>query len=208
MWAGDFHSTAKPETLWASNLETQKNEWEETVDEENPAETPISELVDGGGDQVERRIGFLLDDVHRLMSRAFDRRMVHLGLTRTQWRVVTFLLRHNGLTQTQLAELLEMEKAPLGRLLDRLEDKDWIVRRNDPTDRRAKRVYHTQKIDPILPALKDDADKVLQIAFGNMDLKLRTALADELAQVKSNLQRAEAEANATSESAMLPDRGV
>jgi DNA-binding MarR family transcriptional regulator len=90
-------------------------------------------------EDLSRNFGFLLNDVARLMRTAYDRRIRKLGLTRAQWWVLTHLYRSNGVTQTELAETLEIEKPTLGRLLDRLEAKGWVRREHDASDRRVWR---------------------------------------------------------------------
>lgn len=97
---------------------------------------------------TESRLSWLFVDIHRLLSRNFESRVRDLGLTRVQLRVLFTLERSKGgISQTELADLLEMEKAPLGKIIDRLEDGGWVVRRNHPTDRRAKLVSATAKIE-------------------------------------------------------------
>ncbi len=165
-------------------------------DQAGPEDTALTRPhgpgADAGQEEVQRLIGALIDDVHRLLTRIFDRRMARLGLTRAQWRVLTFLFRRDGMTQSALAELLEMERAPLGRLLDRLDESGWVERRSDPGDKRAKRVYRTAKIDPLLPTLKDDAAEVLSQALADVDDPTQRQLIESLTLVKANLQKADA----------------
>ncbi len=97
-------------------------------------------------ENLDRNFGFILNDVSRLMRTAFDRRAKSLGLTRSQWWVLNHLYRRDGLVQAELAEILEIERPTLGRLLDRLEAKRWIRREFDLEDRRVKRVYLTEKV--------------------------------------------------------------
>ena len=92
-------------------------------------------------EDLSRNFGFLLNDVARLMRTTYDRRVKSLGLTRSQWWVLNHLFRGDGVTQTELADTLEIEKPTLGRLLDRLEAKGWVRREADARDRRAWRVY-------------------------------------------------------------------
>src|ERR1044072_8271791 len=102
--------------------------------------------VPSGDDSAEdeRQIGFLISDVARLMRTAFDRRVRALGLTRSQWLVINRLHRRPGATQSELAEMLEVEKATAGRMVDRMEKKGWVVRRADAGDRRGKRPQLTE----------------------------------------------------------------
>src|SRR5258708_530240 len=95
------------------------------------------------------RLGFLIHDVSRLRRNAFDRLMRPLGVTRSQWWVLAHASRHDGLMQTELAELLDVGKVTLGGLIDRLEAGGWVVRRPDKVDRRVKRIFLTSRTDQL-----------------------------------------------------------
>lgn len=87
----------------------------------------------------------LLYDVSRLIRRRFGEQIADLGMTEPQWRVLGFLHRSEGLSQTELAELLGIRKAPLGEQIDRLEVAGVVERRPDPGDRRVRRLYLTAR---------------------------------------------------------------
>jgi MarR family transcriptional regulator for hemolysin len=79
----------------------------------------------------EHLLGFMLNDVSRLLRTRFDQRAKSHGLTRSQWRVLVHLARAEGIIQSGLAEILEVERMTLGRLIDRLEVAGWVERRRD-----------------------------------------------------------------------------
>ena len=79
--------------------------------------------------QDERHFGWLTSDVSRMMRTVFDRRARSTGVTRTQWLALTRLHRRAGANQSELAEMMEIEKATAGRIIDRLEDHGWVERR-------------------------------------------------------------------------------
>ncbi len=143
-------------------------------------------------ESLDRNFGLILHDVARLLRTNFDRRVRDLGLTRSQWWVLTHLYRQDGLTQTELAELMEIEKPSLGRLLDRLETKNWITRRNDPKDRRANRVYLTVDVKPLVRQMRQHALAVRQQALGGLSDNQREQFVDTLLQIKENLQEPDA----------------
>jgi DNA-binding MarR family transcriptional regulator len=87
------------------------------------------------------RLSFLIHDVSRMRRAAYDQLMKPWGVTRAQWWVLAHLSRHNGMMQTQLADALDVGKASLGTLIERLEGGGFVERGDDPADRRAKRVY-------------------------------------------------------------------
>jgi DNA-binding MarR family transcriptional regulator len=140
-------------------------------------------------EDLSRNFGFLLNDVARLMRTVYDRRVKSLGLTRSQWWVLNHLFRGDGVTQTELAETLEIEKATLGRLLDRLEAKGWVRREDDATDRRAWRVYLTDEVGPAMRELRAVAAELRRDALAGLSAAERERFVDTLLAIKSNLAK-------------------
>jgi MarR family transcriptional regulator, transcriptional regulator for hemolysin len=138
-------------------------------------------------EDLDRNFGFLLHDVARLMRTVFDRRGRELGLTRSQWWVLTMLYAEEGVTQSELADLMELEKPTLGRLLDRLEEKEWVVRRPDTLDRRVNRLYLTDKVQEVMRVLRNMAADVRKDALGDMGDVERERFIDTLMKIKTNL---------------------
>ncbi len=91
--------------------------------------------------ELQREVGWLIYDASRLLMRSVEAKVRKAGITSQQWRVLVQLAREDGQTQSALADETEIAPAPLGRLLDRLEQQGIIERRADPSDRRAKRIY-------------------------------------------------------------------
>lgn len=87
----------------------------------------------------------VLAQVARLMRRAFDERAREIGVTRPQWQVLSFLLRYEGIKQAGLADLLEVEPITAGRMIDRMQEAGFVERRADPADRRAWRLFLTDR---------------------------------------------------------------
>ena len=143
-------------------------------------------------EDLSRNFGFVLNDVARLLRTIFDRRVKSLGLTRSQWWVLQHVFRNHGATQSELAEVLEIEKATLGRLLDRLVDKGWLRRESDAGDRRAKRIYLTEEIEPAMKAMRAAAAELRREAFVGLSAEERERLIDCLLEVKGNLTRLDA----------------
>ena len=143
-------------------------------------------------EDLSRNFGFVLHDVARLLRTIFDRRVKTLGLTRSQWWVLQHVFRNHGATQSELAEALEVEKATLGRLLDRLADKGWIRREADAGDRRAKRIYLTEEVEPAMKAMRAASADLRREAFAGLSAQEREHLIDCLLDVKENLTRLDA----------------
>lgn len=142
-------------------------------------------------EDLSRNFGFILNDVARLMRIVFDRRVKSLGLTRSQWWVLNHLFRNNGATQSELAEILEIEKATLGRLLDRMEAKGWIRREGHATDRRVKQVFLTEEVEPAVKAMRAAAAELRRDALASFEVEDRERFVDMLLAIKANLGRLE-----------------
>ena len=120
----------------------------------------------------DRSLGFLLYDAARLMRRDFDRRARSLGLTRAQWSVLAHLVRKEGSRQAAIADTLEIEPITLVRQLDRLEAAGWVERRPDPSDRRARLLYLTDKAHPVLDQLYALGAETRAIALADVSVVL------------------------------------
>ena len=142
-------------------------------------------------ENLERNFGFLLHDVSRLMRTVFDRRGRGLGLTRSQWWVLTMLYAKEGVTQSELADFMDLEKPTLGRLLDRMQEKHWIERRPDSLDRRVNRLYLTEKVQELMRALRKTAADVRKDALGDLSQVDRENFIDTLIKIKNNLSNLE-----------------
>ena len=139
-------------------------------------------------EDLSRNFGFLLNDVARLLRTAYDRRIRKLGLTRAQWWVLTHLYRSDGVSQTELAEILEIEKPTLGRLLDRLEAKGWVRRDHDVRDRRVWRVHLTSEVEPALRTMRAIAAELRRDALTGISAPEREHFVDTLLAIKANLK--------------------
>ena len=70
----------------------------------------------------------------RLLRNYIDHRAKGRGTTRAQWIVLFRLRQQEGLSQVDLADVLELQPISLVRLLDRLVEHGLLERRPDPRD--------------------------------------------------------------------------
>lgn len=140
-----------------------------------------------------QEFGWLHRDVFRLFQRAWDRhlRASGTGITVPQSRVFAELRQQDGLTQTEIADLVMMEKAPLGRVIDRMEEQGLVTRRPDPADRRVRRVYLTGALDSLHDPLWEAAFGMFGTALDGFTEEEYETLLDMLTRIKANLEAAE-----------------
>lgn len=133
------------------------------------------------------RFGFLIHDVSRLRRVVVDRSLKPLGITRSQWWVLAFLSRRDGMTQTALAADLDLTKVAIGGLLDRMEDAGFVERRADRNDGRARRVYLTRAGAKIVNTIREKVESTeLEILSRVPEEQLNQA-ADTLRTLKETL---------------------
>ena len=135
----------------------------------------------------EHLLGFVLNDVSRLLRTRFDQRARGHGLTRSQWRVLVHLARTEGIIQSGLADILEVERMTLGRLIDRLESAGWVERRADSKDRRVRRLYLTATARPTLKDMMQIATDMHDEALHGLSGEELNRLMQSLLIIKSNL---------------------
>lgn len=110
---------------------------------------------------AERSLLGLITDIQNGLAKRFRERTTHLGISRSQWRVLSALSGRPGATQTELADLVGIGRAPLGKIVDRLEAQGWVERRNDPNDRRVNRIYLTKDVGPIAEPTRIISEEVV-----------------------------------------------
>ncbi|SFN40533.1 MarR family winged helix-turn-helix transcriptional regulator [Dokdonella immobilis] len=140
-----------------------------------------------------------LHDVTCLFRKHFDRRALRLGLTRAQWRALKSIRRREGLSQSELAEFLEMEPIAVGRVIDRLAVAGFVERRADPNDRRRWRLYLTVKAHGVTDDMEVIAAELRRESLVNIDDGDFGAFQRVLKQLRANLSAIES-ANESHES--------
>lgn len=141
----------------------------------------------------EKHLGFLINDVARLLRRAFDQAAQGCALTRAQWQVLAFLYHNEGSNQAVVAEALDVEPITLSRHIDRLEALGYVVRLPDPSDRRARRLQLTETVRPHLMAMKSIANEVLKSALEGVGEADTEKLIAALTLMRANMARNGAE---------------
>jgi MarR family transcriptional regulator for hemolysin len=136
-----------------------------------------------------KEFGFILNDVARLLRTYADYRAAQFGMTRAQWAVLVRLDRSEGLNQSELAEMLDLQPITLTRLLDKLCDSGLIERRPDPDDRRAKRLFLTSAARPLLEQLGSLGENTMASALEGVAPEDVERMVSQLEVMRENLRR-------------------
>ena len=137
---------------------------------------------------IKREFAFTIMDVARLLKTYADQRARQLGISRAQWAVLMRIDRNEGLKQSELADMLDLQPITLTRLLDRLADNELIERRADPNDRRANRLYLRPAAKPLLDRLAVLGDDMMETVLDGLTSASIERMLKELGAVKDNLR--------------------
>jgi MarR family transcriptional regulator, transcriptional regulator for hemolysin len=132
---------------------------------------------------------FLLHDVARLIRHEADRRAAAHEMTRAQWVILIWLQKQPGLSQKELAEIIEVEPITIARLIDRLEARGMVERRPDPKDRRIWRLHLMPPADPVLAELEGERADILRLLTEDMPAATQQTMIAGLQQMKATLLR-------------------
>ena len=137
------------------------------------------------------RFGFLVNEVGRLYGRRFDKlSRQQLGLSRAQCRLINILARHQGdtpLSQTELADRLDLTTMGVASMCKRLESGGWVSRNTSATDGRANEIVLQPKALAELKAAHAISDKVQAQALQGLTPQQRSALMEMLRHIHGNL---------------------
>jgi DNA-binding MarR family transcriptional regulator len=137
----------------------------------------------------ERDLLFLLNDVGRLLRVDADKRARSHDMTRAQWGILIWLERQPGISQKELAELLEVEPITVARLVDRLERRGMVERRPDPRDRRIWRLHLLLPAHLVLREINQQRSDIAAILTSGIDDDNLTIMIEALVRMKATLTR-------------------
>src|SRR5258707_4801003 len=135
-------------------------------------------------------LGFLQQEVAGLLRRRFEQNARDSGLTRSQWQVLAYLASNEGINQSGLADLLEIEPITLGRIIDKLQARGLIERHPDPSDRRVWLLHLTSAARPKLSQLRRLGEVTRAEALADVPEADTERLLKTLQTLKANLTNA------------------
>src|ERR1700761_7061445 len=142
------------------------------------------------GGSVDANFLFAMGEVYRLIRIYADKQAARYGITRAQWAVLAKVERAEGMTQSELAEQMEMQPITLTRLIDKLCENDWIERRGDENDRRVNRLYLRKAARPLLGKLSGLRSELTATALDGINPSDAHRLLAQLESIKENVRNA------------------
>ena len=134
-----------------------------------------------------QELGFRLDEVARLYTRRFEQRAQTLSLQLAQCKALVLLAENEGVSQTRLSQISEIDPVRLVRILDRLEAGGWAQRRRQPGDRRARSLAVTENAKPVLKLIWNVISDTYIEALQGVSIEEIGTMMKVLTRVHSNL---------------------
>lgn len=138
---------------------------------------------------ADSRLLYVIHEVSRLISTRFDQFMTQHRVTHAQWWAMMHIGENQGATQSEFAGLMQMSRAPAGKLLERLEAKGWIERRSDASDSRVRRIYLSEGALPVFEAMSAEARILFRELLGNLPRHEVVETLEVLLKVRGTLRR-------------------
>jgi len=105
--------------------------------------------------------GMFINRLAHVMSLDMERRLRAYDVTLSQWFVLKQLWKREGKSQVELQELLDLEKATVNGLVQRMIHAGLVQSKPDPSDRRVQRVFLTERgreLQRITPVLEEEVN--------------------------------------------------
>ncbi len=139
------------------------------------------------GQDFDSDLFLLMHDVARLCRVEADRRARRNGMTRAQWGILLRLGRTPGITQKELADILEVEPITVARLVDRLQAASLVERRPDMQDRRVWRLHLRAEASGMLEEIGRARAELAAFVTAGLSDTQRAVVVSALQRMKTNL---------------------
>ncbi|MGI0069861.1 MAG: MarR family winged helix-turn-helix transcriptional regulator [Nitrosotalea sp.] len=136
----------------------------------------------------ETSVGFIVNATAKTFQKVLDSELrKNVGVTISQWRVISTLVLHPGLTQKEIADKVGIEGATLVPVIDKMEKEGLLKRKPDSKDRRVNRIYLTPKADSLWNSMTECALRIRKVSTKDIpEDQLKTTL-ETLRKISKNL---------------------
>lgn len=90
-------------------------------------------------------IGKYLSIAYRAFNMLLDDKLAQYDIARGQFPILIALYHKEGISQQELCDIYNLDKAAVGRAVKKLTEKNFIERKRDPEDKRQYCLYLTEK---------------------------------------------------------------
>lgn len=135
--------------------------------------------------EILREIGMIaraLDSISNIEFKEHD-------LTKGQYLYVVRICENPGIIQEKLAEMIKVDRTTAARAIKKLEMNGFIEKRDDPDNKKIKRLYPTEKGSNVYPFIKSENDYSNRVALEGFTEEEAGALFHFLQRVRKNVEK-------------------
>lgn len=135
--------------------------------------------------EVLREIGMIaraLDSISNIEFKQYD-------LTKGQYLYLVRICEHPGIIQEKLAEMIKVDRTTAARSIQKLEDNGFIEKKDDPHNRKIKKLFPTEKGESVYPSLKREHDYSDRVALTGFSESEAETLYNLLHRVRTNVEK-------------------
>ena len=148
----------------------------------------ISKLTNMTKYDFESSVGFVVNTTAKAFQKALDAELrKNVGVTISQWRVISTLTRQPGITQKEIANRVGVEGSTLVPIIDKMEKDGFVKRKLDDEDRRINRIYLTTKADELWNSMIECALKIRKLSTKEISEEQIKSTLDILRKISKNL---------------------
>lgn len=109
--------------------------------------------------QKENSIGRWISVLYRYRKSYVNKWLEPYGIVGVQFIILLVLFRRGGASQENISDHLKIDKTTTAKAIKKLENNGYLMRKKDPSDKRAYNVYLTQKALDIIPFIQQTVIK-------------------------------------------------
>lgn len=139
--------------------------------------------------ELKSHIGYRLRAVSNAVSHSFAKKLIPSEVTVAEWVILREMYgKSESISSSIIAELTGLTRGAVSKLVDRLVNKDLIIRTESTIDRRYHQIQLSIKAKELVPALAAIADENDQTFFSPLSEEEQKALMNILTKLSESHQ--------------------
>jgi DNA-binding MarR family transcriptional regulator len=133
----------------------------------------------------ENSIGKWISILNRHCHAYITKHLKEYNIGSGQYVFIVTLYKNNGISQDKLSELINIDKGTTAKAIKKLEEEGYVWREVDPADRRAYKLYVTEKalaIESVICEVLKNANKILSMGFTDEDKAIARKLLEKMSE--------------------------
>lgn len=135
--------------------------------------------------EILREIGIIaraLDSISNIEFKEYD-------LTKGQYLYLVRICEEPGIIQEKLAEMIKVDRTTAARAIKKLELHGFIEKKDDPVNKKIKKLFPTDKGEAVYPMIKREHDYSNQVALDGFSEEEVEQINEYLIRVRQNIEK-------------------